>query len=292
MVRLQRYARMCAMGLVVAVTAACTSGTGMNFPVTPKAQRDIQQNGLENVEIIRLSGANIGSYSAARRVRQSAGHLSTSTRNWKYRVGVGDVLSITVWDHPELGSAAAGEQTGPGKTGVTVRADGNIFFPYIREIRVAGRDVADIQKELTTRLAEFIPDPQVSVQVAAFNSQKVVVSGEVGQPGTQKVTNIPLTLVEAVSQAGGLSANANGREVRVTREGRAYYVNLESFLRDGSRRDNPVLQGGDVVFVPDLGNNVAYVLGRVRDPGSIDLGQDGVSLTDALALKGGLEETQ
>ncbi len=278
------------LGLVVLVLAlaGCAKIADTDFPVSQEAQQELN---LENVEIVRLEPSNIAAYATPRQVQRSRGQLPTSTRSWKYRVGVGDVLSITVWDHPEL-SPAAGGQASAAEAGIPVRADGTIFYPYVRDVQVAGRDVADIQRELTTRLAEFIPDPQVAVKVAAFNSQKVVISGEVAKPGTLKVTNIPLTLVEAVTQSGGLTADANGREVRITRAGYTNYVDLESFLRHGKRQGNPVLRGGDVVYIPDLGNNVAYVLGQVMEPGTVDLGQDGLSLTDALALKGGLDESE
>ncbi len=209
-------------------------------------------------------------------------------RSWKYRVGVGDVLNITVWDHPELTLPTTGSG-GQSTTGIPVRADGSIFYPYIGEVYVTSRDVGDIQEEISGRLAEFIPDPQVAVQVAEFNSQKVVISGEVARPGTLPVTNIPLTLVEAVTASGGLTPEANGQEVRITRNGHTYYLNLEAFLRDGKHNNNPLLQGGDVVFIPDLGNNVAYVMGQVKEPGTADLGQDGLSLTDAISAKGGLD---
>ncbi len=283
--RFVKSARVLSIVLLAPFLAACAQIAEMDFPITREKQADLN---LENVEIIRLTPENITSYAAARRVRSSRQGLHFAARSWKYRVGVGDVLSITVWDHPELTvpGADAATQT---SAGIPVRADGSIFYPYIGEVFVTSRDVADIQQEISSRLAEFIPDPQVAVQVTAFNSQKVVISGEVERPGTLPVTNIPLTLVEAVTASGGLSPNANGQEVRITRGERTYYLNLEDFLRNGRAQNNPLLQGGDVVFIPDLGNNVAYVLGQVKDPGTADLGQDGLSLTDAISAKGGLD---
>ncbi len=280
-----RTARALLPAVLALVLAGCAQVAEMDFPITRAKQAELA---LDNVEIVRLTPENIAAYPAPQRVRSSRQGLKFSARSWKYRVGVGDVLNITVWDHPELSPGAAGQQN-PATTGLRVRADGSIFYAYIGEVFVTSRDVADIQKEITTRLAEFIPDPQVSVQVAAFNSQKVVISGEVARPGTLPVTNIPLTLVEAVSASGGLTENANGREVRITRAGRTYYLNLEAFLREGKRDNNPLLQGGDVVYIPDLGNNVAYVMGQVKEPGTADLGQDGLSLTDAISAKGGLD---
>ncbi len=284
MVGVIESARVLRLVLPAVFLGACATVSGVDFPVTREKQAELA---LENVEIIPLTPENIASYTASRQVRSSRQGLSFSARSWKYRVGVGDVLNITVWDHPELSLPAGGK--GSGTSGIPVRADGSIFFPYIGEVYVTSRDVADIQKEISSRLAEYIPDPQVSVQVAGFNSQKVVVSGQVAKPGTLPVTNIPLTLVEAVTASGGLLENANGQEVRITRDGHTYYLNLQAFLRNGKHNNNPLLKGGDVVYVPDLGNNVAYVMGQVKNPGTADLGQEGLSLTDAISAKGGLD---
>lgn len=265
--------------------AACSQISDISFPISQDAQAKLD---LENVEIILLTPQNIAAYTSPRQVRSSHRGLRFSARSWKYRIGVGDVLSITVWDHPELNLSSGGQGASAG-VGIPVRADGSIFYPYIGDVFVTSRDVADIQQEIRSRLAKFIPDPQVSVQVAGFNSQKVVVSGEVARPGTLPVTNIPLTLIEAVTASGGLGPEANGQEVRITRGDHTFYLNLEAFLRDGKSRNNPLLQGGDVVYIPGLGNNVAYVLGQVKNPGTTELGQDGLSLTDALSAQGGLE---
>lgn len=267
--------------------SACAQVSDIDFPVSQDAQAELASE-LENVEIILLTPENITAYTIPRQIRSSRQGLSFATRSWKYRVGVGDVLNITVWEHPELSLPT----NGLGASGIPVRADGSIFYPYIGNVHVTSRGVADIQQEIKSRLAEFIPDPQVAVQVAAFNSQKVVVSGQVARPGTLPVTNIPLTLVEAVTASGGLGPDANGQEVRITRGGRTFYLNLEAFLRNGKNNNNPLLKGGDVVYIPDLGNNVAYVLGQVKDPGTTDLGQDRLSLTDALSARGGLENSR
>jgi len=266
--------------------AACSEVSDPDFPVTQKEQAKLE---LENVEIILLTPQNIAAYITPAQVRSYHRGLSFSAHSWKYKVGVGDVLNITIWDHLDLNTLNTGRGT-PLAIDMPVRANGSIFYPNIGDIIVTGRDVIDIQQEIRNKLAEFIPDPQVSVQVAAFNSQRVVVSGEVSQPKTLPITNIPLTLIGAVTASGGLGADANGKEVRITRKGHTYFLNLEAFLRDGQINNNPLLKGGDVVYVPNLGKNVAYILGQVKDPGTTDLGQSGLSLTDALSARGGLEK--
>lgn len=198
-------------------------------------------------------------------------------------------MSITVWDHPEL-TLPAGEQRSQVESGSPVNAAGEIFYPYIGNVRVAGRDTAAIQQELSGRLSKYVPDPQIEVKVAAFNSQKVIITGEVARPGSVGVSNIPLNLVEALTASGGVLSGADSRQVRIRRDGQTHYIDLDAFLRSGNGVNNPILHGGDIVNVPARSNNVAYILGKILEPGSVDLGSDGLNLTDALTQRGGLDE--
>lgn len=266
--------------------AACAPTAHTDFPVTAQGQAALVDN---NVNIIRLTPQNIGEYGRPANVAQSYQGLSSAGESWRYLVGVGDVLSITVWDHPEL-TLPAGPERSQIESGSWVNADGKIFYPFIGLVHVAGRTINQIQQNITEKLAEYIPDPQIEVKVAAFNSQKVIITGAVVQAGSAAITNIPLNLLDAVNSAGGLSSAADSRRISVLRNGRTYNVNLNSFLSNARHGGNPVLRGGDIVNIPALQNNVAYVLGQVQEPGSVDLGLSGVNLTEALTRHGGLVE--
>jgi polysaccharide export outer membrane protein len=273
-------------GAAIIALAGCATLSRTDFPVDLDAQAELTNS---EVHIIRLIPQNIMSYTTAERMPHPQGNLPASAEAWQYSVGVGDVLSITVWDHPEL-TLPAGEQRSQLESGSSVDAQGQIFYPYLDRVQVSGRTVGQIQHDLSVRLSEFIPDPQIEVKVAAFNSQKVVVTGAVNRPGSMKISNIPLTLLEAVNGSGGLTAEADITHVTVQRGEKTYYVHLKSFLTSGNPGGNPVLQGGDIVNVPVHENNVAYVLGQIREPGLVDLGNDGLNLTEAITQRGGLYE--
>lgn len=265
--------------------SACGPIQPTDFPVTDKSQEKLP----ENVTIVRLSPQNISKHRGVWSGIGSGGRLSSSIASWKYRIGVGDVLNVIVWDHPEL-TLPAGPEGGQLAAGIIVKANGNIFYPYVKEISALGRSVSDVQQDLTKRLAEFIPDPQVEVKVVQFNSQKVVVTGAVAKPGTQKISNLPLTLIEAVNGSGGLKPEADSRRVSIQRHGQRYYLDLRALLEQGRAGYNPVLRGGDIVNVPTLSGNKAFILGQVKKPGSVDLGLKGINLTEAITAQGGLNE--
>ena len=266
--------------------AGCTTESRTNFPVNADAQSGELP---DNVNVIQLSAENINRYQAVQQRVHPASRLSEARSSWQYNIGIGDVLSITVWDHPEL-TLPAGPERSQLESGSTVNENGDIFYPYIDLIHVSGRLVGDVQREITERLEEFIPEPQVEVKIAAFNAQKVVITGAVIAPKSLPITNIPLTLLEAINGAGGLTESADDRQVAIRRHGENNYVNLGEFLDTGRAGSNPILRGGDIVNVPTAEPLQAFVLGQIVEPGIVDIGFDSISLTEALTSRGGLDE--
>lgn len=260
--------------------AACSSSY-LSFPVTPEGQSALE----DQVEIIHLDNTNIASFS-----HPSRGHSGTqlpSGRAWNYFVGTGDVLSVIVFDHPELTLPEGANRTS-AESGFRVQSDGTINYPFVGAVTARGRPPEQIRDDLTQRLSTFIPDPQVDVRVAAFNSQGVVVSGEVTSPNRQALTTVPLTLIEAINAAGGATDTADLRAVTVQRSGHVYPVDVEGFLRAGIVRNNPILRNGDVVSVPRRRAEEAYLLGEVSRPDVIDLSLEPITLTQAVTRLGGL----
>lgn len=215
--------------------------------------------------------------------------LEQARNNYDYTVGRGDILNITVWNHPEL-TIPAGSMRSAEEAGNWVHSDGTIFYPYIGKVQVAGKKVTEIREDITKRLAKYIESPQVDVTVAAFRSQRVYVTGAVNQPGTVPVTNVPMTLIEAVNAAGGMNEAANWNQVTLTRGNTARSFNLRELYQAGNTDQNILLQPNDVVHVARNDDNKVFVLGEVRKPQSYMMGQSGTTLAEALADAGGMFE--
>ena len=208
---------------------------------------------------------------------------------YEYKIGKGDVLSVTVYEHPEL-TIPAGDRRSAAESGNMVESDGSIFYPYINQVQVEGLTVNQVREEITTRLAEYITDPQVAVRVIDFNSQRMYVTGRVSQPGAQSISNVPLTVLDAISRAGGLSDSANWHEVLLSRNGQETRLSVYEMLNNGRLGQNMLLEHGDVLHVPDIGEQKVFVLGELNRVNTIAMGNLRMSLTEALTQSGGLNQ--
>lgn len=210
---------------------------------------------------------------------------------YDYQVGAGDILNITVWGHPEL-TIPAGSQRSPSDAGNWVHSDGTIFYPYVGTVEVAGLNVIEIRNLITKRLARYIEKPQVDVTIAAFRSQRVYISGSVQRPGAYPITNVPMRLLDAINAADGITDVADWRNVLLTRDGQEYRLSLKALYEAGDKRYNILLQKDDVVHVSRGDDNKVFVLGEVKNPNALNMGRNGLSLAEALAHSGGINELQ
>lgn len=202
-----------------------------------------------------------------------------------YRLGPGDIINVTVWDHPEL-TIPAGSFRSAESSGTLVNEDGSIFYPYVGVIDVNGMKVSELRDLLSKRLSRVIERVQLDIRVIAFRSKRVYVVGEVKNPGVQAINDIEMTMLEAINRAEGFTDLADHGNVLLTRDGQTYRVDVQSLYEDGDVTQNVLLEAGDIVNVPDSQFNKVFVLGEVLKPGSYVMNKRRITLAEALADAG------
>jgi len=199
----------------------------------------------------------------------------------EYKIGAKDLLEITVFNLPEL------SQT------VRVSEDGSVTFSLLGKVEVAGLTAQELEKKLASLLdRQYTKNARVTVFIREF--QKVAIIGAVARPGMYELVG-PTTLLQAIAQAGGLTAQAinelfvyrHGKDGKQTR----IVVKLEDLMINGNLDLNIELQPKDVVNIPiDQMQNV-FVYGEVRTPGAVPyLSSKRITLLQAIAQAGGTTE--
>ncbi|MCD6451052.1 MAG: VCBS repeat-containing protein [Acidobacteria bacterium] len=202
----------------------------------------------------------------------------------EYRIAPQDELRINFWTGAEEKSFK-----------FTVENDGTIFIPFmnIGTIKVAGFSATELKQELLKRVRKFIRLPAVEVKVTKYVGHRVSILGEVmatAQAGTGP-GKYPLTgktdLISFISQHGGATPRGDLSRVRLTRRGKTVVLNLFRAISQGDLTQNPILDDGDVIYIPSLilSENRALVLGEVNKPGIIEL-REGTRLLEAISKAG------
>jgi len=251
--------------------------------------RDDQPLGNDQIELIPITPKLIAMERAANDVPGLPSAL-TQYKPGEYQIGAGDILYITVWDHPEL-TVPAGPQQQLNAAGRLVQSDGSLFYPYIGKVTAVGKTPGELREELTSKLARYIEAPQVDVSLLTYASQRVWVTGASRQPATVPLTVVPLTLGDAISQAGLDATQADLSGVRLTRGGTTYTIDLDRLGRNGGGDTNVFLAAGDHIYVPYLDRKEVFVVGEVNQPGALNFKTGDISLSQALGRARGLLQT-
>lgn len=151
----------------------------------------------------------------------------------EYHISSQDILSISVWNHPELNLPTEHDNVNSIRNGYLVNHHGNIYFPLIGQCHVAGKTTDEVRMDMTKRLSYYLKRPHLFVKVADFRSKRVYVMGEVMKPGFLPLTDQSLSIADAINMTGSFDPNSSDpRHIYVIRgdvmRPEVYWLNVSS----------------------------------------------------------------
>lgn len=287
--------------LLVPVMTACVSAPGMPKFNGASQQSSADAGSAEDAQvptvIKQITPALVKAERAKRDQQRSEDLSALIGKPGAYHIEPGDILSIVVWDHPELNAgqqvmpAGAGADQAPGATpvsGFIVDHTGSIQFPYAGEVKVSGMTQDQARNLLAQRLSKYIRNPNVTLRVQSYRSKRVYVDGEVKAPGLQAINDIPMTLMEAINRAGGFMPSADQSQIHLTRGGETYHINLPQLVQRGVNPNSIMLANGDVVRVVSRDASKVFISGEVVQPRALPMINGRLTLNEALGESGGI----
>lgn len=289
------------MSITIAATlSGCATYPGWLPASGPSREQVVdshESQRIEGIQIVDVNDTVARKLLAAEKKTLFSESFGAATRS-TYVIGAGDVIEVSIWEAPPamlFGSTTIDPRTGPATTRVTtfpeqmVGSSGMINIPFAGQIMSAGRTSREIESEVAQRLKDKANQPQVLVRVIRNNTANVTVVGEVANSTRMPLTARGERLLDALAAAGGVRQSVNKMTLQVTRGNKVQALPLDTIIRDPMQ--NIALQPGDVVTA--LFQPLSFtVLGATGKNEEINFEAQGISLAQALARSGGLQDSR
>lgn len=212
-----------------------------------------------------------------------------------FKLGPGDVLSIMIYGTPDS-----------ARTDIPIGPDGRLTYLQAQDVKAAGLTVDELRAALDKELEKFFRAPRTIVTPTAYNSKKYVVLGAVANKGVFNF-NRPITVLEAIANAGGLETSINQRTTGLgmseqfaveradlahsvlVRQGVPIKIDFEKLFLQGDLKQNMAVEPGDLLYFPSSRLSEVYVLGSVLQPG-VEPYRSKASVVTAITARGGFAE--
>ena len=289
------------MGLTLSVVLAGCSTYPTWLPSAGPSTEQIRQapvvNNSSGIQIVDVTDSVARKLLASQKLSLFSEIFAPSVQPG-YVIGAGDVVEVSVWEAPPaalFGSGAIDPRSGPSTTRVTalpeqmVNSDGLINVPFAGQITAAGRNPQQIEAVITQRLKGKANQPQVLVRVIRNNTANVTIVGEVTTSTRMPLSARGERLLDALAAAGGTRQPINKMTLQLTRGSQVQALPLDTIIRDP--KQNIVLMPGDVVT--SLFQPLSFtVLGATGKNEEVNFEAQGISLAQALARAGGLQDAR
>ncbi|MCK9181340.1 MAG: polysaccharide biosynthesis/export family protein [Fibrobacteraceae bacterium] len=286
-----RFMLSCILSLSVIVLSGCFAAPGMVLNEASNESGSIDTladfQGAK-VHIQSISPRTLSALSSSTETSAAIPETLLSYKPEAYRLGPFDIVQVVVWEHPEL-TMPLGSYRSDNATGQLVDENGLMFYPYIGQMNVSGKTVTELRDSILQNLSKVLNNPQIDVRLLESQSQKAYVQGAVARPGVVSLSDVPVTLLEAINRCGGTTSEGDFSEIFLTRDGVTYKINLLAAYPAMAGPGDILLKNNDVIRISEARESKVYVLGEVGKQQALNLLNGKLSLSEALVSCGGLQ---
>jgi polysaccharide biosynthesis/export protein len=288
------------LGVASLLLAGCVSSPGWipsSGANAAKIEAAANNQGYPGIQVVEVGDAVARRLLASQKLVLFSETLMAGTHPGDV-IGAGDIVEVSIWETPPamlFGSVTVDPRLGVPTTRINafpeqmVSSDGTINIPFAGQVPAAGRTAPQIEAEIVRRLQRKAHQPQVMVRVVRNNSANVTVVGEVGTSSRMPLSARGERLLDALAAAGGSRQPINKTTLQITRGSQVQALPLDTIIRDP--RQNIQLQPGDVITA--LHQPLSYtVLGATGKNEEVNFEAQGISLAQALARAGGLQDAR
>ncbi|WP_186059696.1 polysaccharide biosynthesis/export family protein [Burkholderia gladioli] len=288
-------------GALVGCSTIPTSGPSRSAIVQSGNGSAEATAGMAGIQVVDLTDSIARQLYAEREQGDFATTLGIDT-HFRQQLGIGDTIEVSIWEAPpatlfgaaQLDTRSSGASS-PSNAHVTVLpdqtidGDGNINVPFVGAVKAQGKTPTQLERDITLRLKNMAHDPQVLVKLSRNVTSYVTVVGDVASSNRMQLSARGERLLDALASAGGVRQPIDKITLQVTRGDKVASLPLQTVIRDP--RQNVPLHAGDVVTA--LYQPYSFTaLGATGKNQEINFEAQGISLTQAIARAGGLEDSR
>jgi polysaccharide export outer membrane protein len=204
-------------------------------------------------------------------------------------IRAGDSVTLSVWDSQPDSLLTTGEQRNVNMQNIPVSSSGQVFIPYVGELRIAGMTAEQARREIQQRMESIVPDGQVQLSVAPGSRNTIDVVTGVANPGRVELPEVSPTILSVLAETGGIAASLRNPLVRLNRAGHAYAIPASELFANPAH--DIQLRGGDRILVEE-DNRSFIALGAAGSEQVVYFEREEITALDALSTIGGLSDTR
>ncbi|MCP5091733.1 MAG: polysaccharide export protein [Gammaproteobacteria bacterium] len=222
-------------------------------------------------------------------VIRSSGWLKHSHSSAGPVLAPGDRLNLMIWDSDPNSLLTSPEQKSVSMEGVQISPAGTIFLPYVNAVHVAGTGPEQARRKIQRKMEEIIPSAQVQLYLQEGKQNMADLVGGVSSPGSYAITDSHFTVLNLISQGGGVNPALRHPRVRLNRNGKSYVKSVSAIFENPGL--DTILRGGDKVIV-EQDDRYFLSLGAAGQESLVYFEKERLSALDAMSLVGGVSDSR